>query len=218
MKFRVEKECEKTGVCSRIDYVSASESVNADRHKMSTPRTLTYSKLMKEISPQVVSGHAKVTVVGCGQVGMACAFSVLTLGVCSDLALVDMRRDAALGEKMDLMHGLAFLGRRVWVEADSDYAVSKVRSCGVCCMQRVSCICSSATSHAALHQVILVLFFITRVLQYSLSLASPARADMGHVHMLRWITSCDAENVTPNASRENKLTLGMAALSFLPAY
>ena len=57
-----------------------------------------------------------------------------------------------------------------------------------------------------------------RVLQYSLSLASPARADMGHVHMLRWITNCDAENVTPNASRENKLTLGMAALSFLPAY
>ena len=183
---------------------------------MSTPRTLTYSKLMKEISPQVVSGHAKVTVVGCGQVGMACAFSVLTLGVCSDLALVDMRRDAALGEKMDLMHGLAFLGRRVWVEADSDYAVSKVRSCGVCCMQRVSCIlfvcyisCSFTPSHTCF-------VFITRVLQYSLSLASPARADMGHVHMLRWITNCDAENVTPNASREK--TLGMAALSFLPAY
>ena len=98
------------------------------RHKMGTPRTLTYSKLMKEISPQVVSGHAKVTVVGCGQVGMAAAFSMLTLGVCSDLALVDMRRDAAIGEKMDLLHGLAFLGRRVWVEADSDYAISKVQS------------------------------------------------------------------------------------------
>jgi len=93
---------------------------------MGTPRTLTYSKLMKEIAPQVVSGHAKVTVVGCGQVGMAAAFSMLTLGVCSDLALCDMRREAAIGEKMDLIHGLAFLGRRVWVEADSDYAISKV--------------------------------------------------------------------------------------------
>jgi len=93
---------------------------------MGTPRTLTYSKLMKEISPQVVSGHSKVTVVGCGQVGMAAAFSMLTLGVCSDLALCDMRKEAAIGEKMDLIHGLAFLGRRVWVEADCDYAVSKV--------------------------------------------------------------------------------------------
>jgi len=84
---------------------------------------------MKEIAPQVVSGHAKVTVVGCGQVGMAAAFSMLTLGVCSDLALVDMRKDAALGEKLDLTHGLAFLGRRVWVDADDDYAISKVLHC-----------------------------------------------------------------------------------------
>ena len=121
----------KAGGSSRFDYISASESVNTDRHKMGTPRTLTYSKLMKEIAPQVVSGHSKVTVVGCGQVGMAAAFSMLTMGVCSDLALCDMRRDAAIGEKMDLLHGLAFLGRRVWVEADSDYAISKVRSRGV---------------------------------------------------------------------------------------
>jgi len=81
---------------------------------------------MKEISPQVVSGHAKVTIVGCGQVGMAAAFSVLTLGVCSDLALCDMRRDAAIGEMMDLAHGLAFLGRRVHIEADSDLSISVV--------------------------------------------------------------------------------------------
>jgi len=106
--------------------------VDAETRKMGTPRTLTYSKLMKEISPQVVSGHAKVTIVGCGQVGMAAAFSMLTLGVCSDLALCDMRRDAAIGEMMDIVHGLAFLGRRVWVEADSDYVISKVTLRGVC--------------------------------------------------------------------------------------
>jgi len=94
---------------------------------MSIPRTLTYSKLMKEISPQVVSGHSKVTVVGCGQVGMAAAFSMLTMGVCSDLALCDMRKEAAIGEKMDLLHGLAFLGRQVHIEAGSDYTISEVR-------------------------------------------------------------------------------------------
>jgi len=110
---------------------NTSESVDTDRREMGTPRTLTYSKLMKEISPQVVHGHSKVTVVGCGQVGMAAAFSMLTMGVCSDLALCDMRKDAAEGEKMDLLHGLAFLGRRVWIEADCDYVVSKVRSSSV---------------------------------------------------------------------------------------
>jgi len=91
-----------------------------------TRRTTTAIKLMKEIAPQVVSGHAKVTVVGCGQVGMAAAFSMLTVGVCSDLALVDMRKDAALGEKLDLTHGLAFLGRQVHIDADSDYSISAV--------------------------------------------------------------------------------------------
>jgi len=64
---------------------------------------------------------------------MAAAFSMLTMGVCSDLALCDMRKDAAIGEKMDLLHGLAFLGRRVWVDADSDYVVSKVQPLAFYC-------------------------------------------------------------------------------------
>lgn len=80
---------------------------------------------MKEISPQVITGATKVTVVGTGQVGMASAFSLMTLGVCSDLALVDMRRESAIGEKMDMSHGVAFLGRRCNIDGDSDYAVSK---------------------------------------------------------------------------------------------
>jgi len=90
------------------------------------PRTMTAIKMMKEVSRQVDSGHSKVTVVGCGQVGMAAAFSMLTMGVCSDLALCDMRKDVVMGEKMDLLHGLAFLGRQVHIDADSDFSVSKV--------------------------------------------------------------------------------------------
>jgi len=91
-----------------------------------TRRTRTAIKLMKEVSPQVVSGNAKVTVVGCGQVGMAAAFSMLTLGVCSDLALCDTNKDVVVGEKMDLLHGLAFLGRQVHIKADSDFSISTV--------------------------------------------------------------------------------------------
>jgi L-lactate dehydrogenase len=88
-------------------------------------RTQTYSKLLKEISPVVSVGHSKVTVVGAGQVGMACTFSLLTMGICSDLALVDLRKELVMGEKMDLIHGQAIIGRRCNIEADSDYAVSK---------------------------------------------------------------------------------------------
>ena len=88
-------------------------------------RTQTYSKLLKEISPMALSGHSKVTVVGAGQVGMAATFSLLSMGICSDLSLVDVRKDAALGEQMDLVHGQAFLGRRCNIQGDSDYAISK---------------------------------------------------------------------------------------------
>ena len=97
-----------------------------------TRRTRTAIKLMKEISPQVVSGHAKVTVVGCGQVGMAAAFSMLTLGVCSDLALCNRHKDIVVGEQKDLLHGLAFLGRQVHVAADSDFSISRVYYFALC--------------------------------------------------------------------------------------
>ena len=79
---------------------------------------------------------------------MAAAFSMLTMGVCSDLALCDVRKEAAIGEKMDLLHGLAFLGRRVWVEADCDYAISKVQSvCLFAFSDALLLACSSGMSH-----------------------------------------------------------------------
>lgn len=67
---------------------------------------------------------AKVTVVGTGQVGMAAAFAMMTQGVVSELALVDMVENKLKGEMMDLQHGQAFL-RTVKVVAGTDYAVSK---------------------------------------------------------------------------------------------
>jgi L-lactate dehydrogenase len=81
---------------------------------------------MKKVSPTASLGPTKVTVVGAGQVGMAATFSLLTMDICSDLALVDVRKEVVMGEKLDLMHGQALTGRRCNIEADSDYAVSKV--------------------------------------------------------------------------------------------
>jgi len=55
---------------------------------------------------------------------MAGAFAMLTMGVASDLCLLDVRKEAAIGEMMDLQHGQAFIGRRVHIQGDSDYAAS----------------------------------------------------------------------------------------------
>eukprot|EP00007_Cunea_sp_BSH-02190019_P008838 CAMPEP_0174236202 /NCGR_PEP_ID=MMETSP0417-20130205/5399_1 /TAXON_ID=242541 /ORGANISM="Mayorella sp, Strain BSH-02190019" /LENGTH=355 /DNA_ID=CAMNT_0015314811 /DNA_START=214 /DNA_END=1281 /DNA_ORIENTATION=+ len=66
----------------------------------------------------------KVTVVGIGAVGMACATSVLNRGLCSELSLVDIDQDRLTGEMMDLQHGAAFYPLRVNIQASSDYAVT----------------------------------------------------------------------------------------------
>lgn len=65
--------------------------------------------LMEEVQPALTTSGGKVTVVGVGQVGMACAFSLLTQHICSELALVDVAADKLRGEMMDLQHGLTFL-------------------------------------------------------------------------------------------------------------
>jgi L-lactate dehydrogenase len=79
--------------------------------------------LLTSIGDDSHRSSGKVTVVGTGQVGMAAAFAMMTQGVVSELALVDMVEDKLKGEMMDLQHGQAFL-RTVKVQASTDYAVS----------------------------------------------------------------------------------------------
>lgn len=80
--------------------------------------------LLTKVAEEGHHASAKVTVVGTGQVGMAAAFAMMTQGVVSELALVDMVENKLKGEMMDLQHGQAFL-RTVKVVASTDYAVSK---------------------------------------------------------------------------------------------
>uniref|UniRef100_A0A3Q2PIF6 Lactate dehydrogenase Ba n=1 Tax=Fundulus heteroclitus TaxID=8078 RepID=A0A3Q2PIF6_FUNHE len=85
------------------------------------------SVLQKLITPLASSSaeppRNKVTVVGVGQVGMACAVSILLRDLCDELALVDVMEDRLKGEMMDLQHGLLFL-KTSKVVADKDYAVT----------------------------------------------------------------------------------------------
>ena len=50
----------------------------------------------------------KVVLVGTGFVGMSFAYALLNQNVCNELALIDINKKKALGEAMDLTHGLPF--------------------------------------------------------------------------------------------------------------
>lgn len=81
------------------------------------------SKLLMKVCDETRQPTSKITVVGTGQVGMAAAFAMMTQGVVSELALVDMVENKLKGEMMDLQHGQAFL-RTVKIQASTDYAIS----------------------------------------------------------------------------------------------
>lgn len=79
--------------------------------------------LFSEVAESDAQSTNKVTVVGVGQVGMACAFSILTQNVSSDLALVDVAADKLQGELMDLQHGSAFI-KNAKIHASTDLSVT----------------------------------------------------------------------------------------------
>ncbi|KAK7865013.1 hypothetical protein R5R35_000037 [Gryllus longicercus] len=80
-------------------------------------------QLLGRVAEAPAHSGNKVTVVGVGQVGMACAFSILTQNVASEVALVDVVADKLKGEMLDLQHGSVFM-RNARVLASTDYAVS----------------------------------------------------------------------------------------------
>ncbi|XP_029399424.1 L-lactate dehydrogenase C chain isoform X2 [Mus pahari] len=65
----------------------------------------------------------KITVVGVGAVGMACAISILMKDLADELALVDVMEDKLKGEMMDLQHGSLFL-KTPKIVSSKDYCVT----------------------------------------------------------------------------------------------
>ncbi|XP_072616535.1 L-lactate dehydrogenase B chain-like [Vulpes vulpes] len=72
---------------------------------------------------EAVIPNNKITVVGVGQVGMACAISILGKSLADELALVDVLEDKLKGEMMDLQHGSLFL-QTPKIVANKDYSVT----------------------------------------------------------------------------------------------
>ena len=65
--------------------------------------------LLTPVAELLPSAGNKISIVGVGQVGMACAFSILAQNVSSEICLIDVCADKLKGEMMDLQHGSNFL-------------------------------------------------------------------------------------------------------------
>nr|XP_020861112.1 L-lactate dehydrogenase A chain isoform X1 [Phascolarctos cinereus] len=89
-------------------------------HKMATSvkDQLIVNVLKEDQVPQ-----NKITVVGVGAVGMACAISILMKDLADELALVDVIEDKLKGEMMDLQHGSLFL-KTPKIVSGKDYSVT----------------------------------------------------------------------------------------------
>jgi len=51
----------------------------------------------------------KVGIIGTGHVGSSCAYALMIRGIANELVLIDAMKERAIGEVMDLNHGLSFV-------------------------------------------------------------------------------------------------------------
>lgn len=67
-----------------------------------------------------MTDNRKVVLIGTGMVGMSYAYALLNQNACDELVLIDLDKQRAVGEAMDLNHGLAFSGSHMKIYA-GDY-------------------------------------------------------------------------------------------------
>ncbi|XP_004711682.2 L-lactate dehydrogenase A-like 6A isoform X1 [Echinops telfairi] len=80
-------------------------------------------ELIKNITTEKVVQHNKISIVGTGSVGMACAISIILKGLSDELALVDTDEAKLKGEVMDLQHGSSFV-KMPNIVSSKDYKVT----------------------------------------------------------------------------------------------
>lgn len=61
--------------------------------------------------------NSKAVIVGVGNVGATCAYSFVNQLLCEDLVLVDVNKDKAIAEALDIQHSVYFMNRNMHVRA-----------------------------------------------------------------------------------------------------
>ena len=65
--------------------------------------------------------NSKAVIVGVGNVGATCAYSFVNQLLCEDLVLIDVNKDKAYAEALDIQHSVYFMNRNMHVRA-GDYS------------------------------------------------------------------------------------------------
>lgn len=60
---------------------------------------------------------SKVAIVGVGNVGATTAFSIINQGLCEEVVLIDVNKEKAIGEALDMQHSVFFMNRNIKVTA-----------------------------------------------------------------------------------------------------
>ena len=67
---------------------------------------------------------SKVVIIGCGNVGSTTAYTIINQGLCEEIALIDINKEKAVGEALDMQHSIYFMNRNIKVYA-ADYDTCK---------------------------------------------------------------------------------------------
>lgn len=76
--------------------------------------------------------NRKVAVIGSGFVGSACAFSLMENRLFSEMVLIDVDRDRAEGEALDISHGIPFFDPMTIYAGDYSDLANRRKSPLVC--------------------------------------------------------------------------------------
>jgi len=107
---------------SLVNFTADKDLKDLFQAKNPVPYSTTAAPTTTSSSHPTSSGK-KISIVGCGQVGLAIAYSIINQGICSRLSLVDINEEKLIGEAKDLRQGSAF-HHRIIIEASKDYDVT----------------------------------------------------------------------------------------------
>lgn len=68
--------------------------------------------------------NSKVVIVGAGNVGSTTAYSIINQGLCEEIVLIDVNKEKAYGEALDMQHAIHFMNRNITIHA-GDYEECK---------------------------------------------------------------------------------------------
>ena len=64
---------------------------------------------------------SKVAIIGVGNVGATTAYSILNQAICEEVVLIDVNKDKAVAEALDMQHSIYFMNRNMSIKA-GDYS------------------------------------------------------------------------------------------------